>query len=66
MCMKKSERGSLSPETRPVNKATMDQPQEEFIADSAGVEQDERAGADREKNVPLTGEQTKAPARESP
>jgi len=50
--MKKSEQDSKPSEVRPVSKATMDEPQEEFIADEAGVVADDQAGDGRSKVAP--------------
>lgn len=41
--MKKSEQDPKAAEVRPISKATMDAPQEEFIADQAGVVADAQA-----------------------
>jgi len=52
MGMKKSEQEPKPGEVRPVSKATMDAPQEEFIADEAGVVAEDQAGDGRSKEAP--------------
>ncbi len=50
--MKKSEQDSKSSEDRPVNKATMDEPQEELIAAEARAAADDDAGGGRSEDAP--------------
>ena len=50
--MKKSAHDSKQGEGRPVSKATMDEPQEEFIEDQAGVVADGQTKDGRREEAP--------------